>query len=487
MTDKLKNILRAKARLDPGADELFLMVAENIPQLLWVTDAQGKTQYVNQRWLEYVGRPFEVTQAEGWANLVWPEDIEASRSAWLKAIAEGTPYDAEYRIQRSDGAFRWFLTRGVPVHDSRGEITSWFGTCTDIDDQKRREEAQRLLADIEVGMREAANPEGMLWSVVSKLGTYLKVSRCAFWEVDLEGDCIKVHRDFCNGAPSFAGSYPRSSFGSVIKDLEQGNTLVLNDLKTDPRTAHLFDAVFCKLGVLASITVPIMRGGRQVASLGVHHSSGPREWTPDEIELVETLADSSWLVVENARLYRETQAIAEWQQRFMRDVLSSVTEGKLHLCLADSELPQPLAEREGQIKLKPKAGLQELRDLIRRVAVERAFDLERTYDLVTGAGEAGMNALVHAGYGNVSVTSSPKTIQVHIRDSGTGIAVASISRATLERGFTTAGSLGHGFKLILQCVDRIWLETGPTGTVIVIEQDKVSGHPDWLRTIIGDR
>ena len=92
-----------------------------------------------------------------------------------------------------------------------------------------------------------------------------------------------------------------------------------------------------------------------------------------------------------------------------------------------------------------------------------------------------MNAIVHAGQGVGHVfTHERGTVQVRIEDGGKGIAVEDLPNATLRRGYTTAGTMGHGFKMILVTVDRVHLLTGSAGTTVVIEQDRLPPAPEWL-------
>ncbi len=115
------------------------------------------------------------------------------------------------------------------------------------------------------------------------------------------------------------------------------------------------------------------------------------------------------------------------------------------------------------------------------MAAGNGFPDERWQDLILAAGEAAMNAVVHAGGGDGRVCIGDKgTLQVWVEDRGKGIAVHALHRATLERGYTTAGSLGHGFWLMLKTADRIWLLTGSAGTTVAIEQDRVPPEPQWL-------
>lgn len=93
-----------------------------------------------------------------------------------------------------------------------------------------------------------------------------------------------------------------------------------------------------------------------------------------------------------------------------------------------------------------------------------------------------MNAVVHGGGGTANVLAAPGkgVVQVWIRDGGAGIAVERMHRAVLERGWTTAGSLGHGFFMMLQTADRIYLHTQRQGTTVVIEKRRTPPDPDWL-------
>ncbi len=79
-----------------------------------------------------------------WLEVLHPDDREATRLTWVESVAGRGAYDVEYRVRRSDGEYRWFKTRGVPIRDSEGGMFKWFGTCTDITDGKLAEEELRL-------------------------------------------------------------------------------------------------------------------------------------------------------------------------------------------------------------------------------------------------------------------------------------------------------------------------------------------------------
>ncbi len=158
-----------------------------------------------------------------------------------------------------------------------------------------------------------------------------------------------------------------------------------------------------------------------------------------------------------------------------RDVLLTVTDGTLRLCETAADLPPRLALPCEPITLTPAGGLGELRRLIRQEALNLGFPEERWGDLVTAASEAGMNAVVHAGGGTVRVsTDGQAMVQVRVEDKGSGIEVERLPRALLEKGYSTAGTFGHGMKMMISVSDRVWLLTEPAGTIVVLEQDRTT-------------
>ena len=167
------------------------------------------------------------------------------------------------------------------------------------------------------------------------------------------------------------------------------------------------------------------------------------------------------------------------QRVFLRDVLASVTGGRLRLCDSPDDLPPHLKEVSPPIPVSTITGLSELRSATKQAAVSLGFEKERWQDLLTAVGEASMNAAVHAGGGVGIVCAEGNTVQVWVEDRGRGIEVEDLPRATLSKGYTTIGSFGHGMKMMLESTDRVWLLTGPAGTTVVLEQDCESSPPNW--------
>ncbi len=116
--------------------EEFERLADFMPQIVWTADRFGKITYYNKKWYEVTGSPESFTE-QAWISTLHPDDVGPTLTTWYHAIETGDPYEVEYRIKDvrfSD--YRWFLGRAVPITNDENEIVKWFGTATDIHDQK---------------------------------------------------------------------------------------------------------------------------------------------------------------------------------------------------------------------------------------------------------------------------------------------------------------------------------------------------------------
>lgn len=116
------------------------LLSESVPQLVWTCRPDGYCDYLNSRWVEYTGVLEGRHHGDGWLDVLHPDDRERVLEAWATAVEGGRPYDVEYRIRNAEGGYRWFKARGLPFRDADGRLVRWFGTSTDIDDQKRIEQ-----------------------------------------------------------------------------------------------------------------------------------------------------------------------------------------------------------------------------------------------------------------------------------------------------------------------------------------------------------
>lgn len=118
----------------------FRTLTEAMPQIVWITRPDGWNIYFNQHWVDYTGMSLEESYGHGWNVPFHPDDQQRAWEAWQNAVRTDGVYSLECRLRRRDGAYRWWLTRGVSLHDANGKITNWFSTYTDIDDLRRTKE-----------------------------------------------------------------------------------------------------------------------------------------------------------------------------------------------------------------------------------------------------------------------------------------------------------------------------------------------------------
>src|SRR4030095_3558780 len=144
MTQQRQAREQVKPSAAGGLEDHFRLLAEAIPQSALTANPDGGTDYFNQQWYDYTGMTLEETGGWGWQPVLHTDDLQVSLDRWQEALRTGESYEIEYRLKRaSDGSYRWQLGRAVPLRDENGQIVKWFGTCTEIDDQKRAEELLR--------------------------------------------------------------------------------------------------------------------------------------------------------------------------------------------------------------------------------------------------------------------------------------------------------------------------------------------------------
>ena len=185
----------------------FRTLADSIPNLAWWADGDGYITWYNRRWFEYTGTTPEQMEGWGWQSVHDPGELPRVLERWTASIATGEPFDMIFPLRGADGVFRPFLTRVMPLKDETGRVTRWFGTSTDVSEQKRTEEAlrerKRLLQDVIDGSTSPIflkDRDGRFITINASLERMLGMSR-----EELEGktdydiapkevaDCWRIH------------------------------------------------------------------------------------------------------------------------------------------------------------------------------------------------------------------------------------------------------------------------------------------------------
>lgn len=309
-------------------------IADAMPQLIWSTNAQGQVDYVNRRWTEYTGLMLEGMDTAAWPDVLHPDDVAQARALWEQAVQSGGDYEVEYRLRSQAGAYRWFLTRGLPLRDDAGRITGWLGTCTDIEDQKRAErdaearaEREAVLNRISLAIRSTLDSDVIQATVCRLLGEGLNADRCCISLYDTDGAVETIVGEWRrSGLPPLADGGPLRLSTRREALYAQGRPLVLTDTEATPLPDELRDAAPV-VGERAVISVPLFQRNQLLAALTVTVATAPRHWTEEEVLLVETTASLARAAVEVARVHQRERHIAETLQGALKPVLPDAVPG----------------------------------------------------------------------------------------------------------------------------------------------------------------
>jgi PAS domain S-box-containing protein len=138
-------------------------VMDTIPGLVWSALPDGDVEFCNQRWLDYTGMSFNEIKGWGWAAAIHPQDITDLREGWRTALVRSNSFEAEARMRRADGCYRWFLIQAVPLRDSGGRIIRWYGTNTDVEELKlAQEELQKQTSRLDQLFEQAPEAVAVL-------------------------------------------------------------------------------------------------------------------------------------------------------------------------------------------------------------------------------------------------------------------------------------------------------------------------------------
>ncbi|MGH7871582.1 MAG: ATP-binding protein, partial [Candidatus Binatia bacterium] len=196
---------------------------------------------------------------------------------------------------------RHWLCSYYPVNTAAGEFLGINIAVRDITRRKQAEADTLFLLDLGECIRFAANPDELLWAVAVALGEHLRVSRCAFVEIDVEQDRVAALRDYHPHVASLTGNYSMSTFSpAVVAAGKAGQIVAINDVAMDQRTAEYANA-YQELGISAFVATPLLRDGELVSGLMVS-MLGPHDWSEREVTLVNVVAERTWLAVEKLRL-----------------------------------------------------------------------------------------------------------------------------------------------------------------------------------------
>jgi PAS domain S-box-containing protein len=298
------------------SEQRFRSMADSAPVLLWMTDADGRCTYVNQPWLCFTGRTLEQELGFGWMEGVPTDDLERCDPIFRQAFAAQDSLWMEHRLWHKSGEYRWILVSGTPRYVGT-KFFGYIGSCIDITSRKEAESAlQRqlqhtlLLKQITSAVRQSLDSQQIFQTAVTQIGQAFKVNRCL------------IHTYIAT---------PIASIPAVAEYLEPGiesilnvEILITNNLhiqqllateqaiaSDDVYTSPLLQAVapLCRqIGLKSMLAIRTSYQNQPNGIIRLHQCDSFRQWSADEIELLEAVAAQVGLALAQARLLElETQ------------------------------------------------------------------------------------------------------------------------------------------------------------------------------------
>lgn len=349
------------------SQQRYQILAEAVPNLIWLTDSNGTITEVNQRTQQYFGKSLAEIQAYGWLQLIHPDDRAIVEERLFTADLLYQPYSLEYRLKRLDGVYRWHLAQILPICDIRdiwdewdevGESTIWLGSCTDIEDLKQTEvlleqkaNQEDLIKKITQRIRESLDLKEVLNTTVEEVRRFLQADRVLIYQIYPEGmgraiaesvgeDWIKV-LDIVFPIEVF----PEENYDSYA----QGRIFAINDRK-DGSILDCMAEFLETIQVKAKLVVPIVQNDKLWGLIIAHQCDHPRQWQGREINIFRQIAVQLAIAIQQSELYEQLQVELEQRKQIEKE------RQKLDLVVENSSEFMGVADLSGQIIFINRAG-----------------------------------------------------------------------------------------------------------------------------------
>jgi signal transduction histidine kinase/DNA-binding response OmpR family regulator len=253
-----------------------------------------------------------------------PEDRERARADIDTAIKTGADYDVEYRCVWPDGSQHWLHVNGRLERNARGNPVRMVGVTQDVTARRQNEDRRAALLALGDGLRNLTDPEAMSFLAAETLGKTMNVSRAGYGIIDRAAETILIGRDWNQpGTTSLAGKLNFRDYGSYIDNLKRGETVAIDDARTDPRTAAT-SPVLEAIHARAVLNMPLVDHGNFVALLYLNHRDA-RRWTDADLTFVHQVADRTEAAIER----RQAEAsLAELAESLERQVIERTRESE---------------------------------------------------------------------------------------------------------------------------------------------------------------
>jgi len=295
-----------------ASENQFRTMAETIPQLAWMADPDGGIFWYNQRWFDYTGSNLEGMRGWQIETVLDPKVVDQIVRRYREAIQSGNPWEDTLQLRSKSGEWRWFLARAVPIRNSEGKVIRWFGTHTDITEQKGVLDTQRFLSRVSAVLTTSLAFEQTLHSLIELANAHIS-----------DGCCVSLTQE--GSAPQLVSfGYPSGWRRESIEDLQRNlstNVILTGKAELYSQNSDKFLSFPRELSIGSAMVVPLLARGKVLGAMSFYSTASSRIYGITDLLVAEEIGRRAGIAVDNIFLYRQAQDAI----RTREDVISIVS------------------------------------------------------------------------------------------------------------------------------------------------------------------
>lgn len=282
----------------------FDQILSSITDFTYTFDLEGRFQFINKPLLDLWGLTIEQARGKNFFELHYPEKIAKKLQAQIqKVIRKKKTIIDETAYTSTSGSYGYYQYIFTPITDSEGNVTAVAGSTRDFTKLKLAEMRERFLVQLDNALRPLTDATEMTMTAATLLGSYMEVDRCAYADIEEDQNSMNLTGNYLRSPEikSMVGKLKFTDFGAeVAQRMRKDKPFIVKDIDThEPPLENRL--IYREAQIQAVICVPLHKDGRLVAAMAVH-SIAPRQWTKDEIELVQIVAARCWESIERGRI-----------------------------------------------------------------------------------------------------------------------------------------------------------------------------------------